>query len=57
MLTMGFLGWLKDKATDNSIDEEFVELEKKFTEEWDAWAREKQYSVLIHIPEDFLKTS
>ena len=54
---MGFLGWFKDKMNDETIDDLFIQMEKKFLEEWKAWAREKEYIILREIPDDILKTS
>ena len=54
---MGFLGWLKDKINDDTIDDGFVQIEEKFLEEWKAWAREREYTILAEIPDDILKAS
>jgi len=54
---MGFLGWLKDKIDDDTIDDAFVQIKRKLLEEWKAWARENEYRILTRIPDDILKAS
>jgi len=54
---MGFFDRIRDKLNDDTIGDEFVQMEEEFLEEWKTWARKKEYIILREIPDNILKTS
>ncbi len=56
-MIMGFLGWLREKMNDDTMDDSFVQLEEDFIVEWNVWALDNEYQILTEIPGEILKTS